>query len=76
MSFCNQCLHWDDDRIDESGLAPCLGMSPKPYQAKVWVTGDFTCPLFKPRQAVATCATVANVSDASLLPDVPVRSGT
>ena len=76
MNHCNQCLHWDEEEIDSEGLAPCLGMSPKPGRARVWVTGDFTCSLFRTRQSLPKCATLPPVSDGTSVSDVPVHRRT
>ncbi len=60
MSHCIDCIHWDEDKADEMGIAECNSPSHRLYlmmaARKQWVTkpmvpGDHGCEFFTPKRA-------------------------
>lgn len=44
---CVNCVHWDEDRADQDGRAPCAITRTAPEAPRpitIWVTGDYSCP--------------------------------
>jgi hypothetical protein len=57
MNHCNQCIHWDEDSMDQEGRARCevpLNI-PEQNNAKVfiYVRGDYSCGHFKAKQVTS-----------------------
>lgn len=43
---CVNCIHWDEDRADEDGRAPCAVPRTAPEVDRlitIYVTGDYSC---------------------------------
>lgn len=56
MSHCVNCIHWDEEAADEDGRAPCAQTRTVPEVPRpitIWVRGDYSCPLFSQRVAIA-----------------------
>ena len=67
MNHCVDCLYWDEEKLEEDGLAPCLKLleNDSPLSAEnhccgcsmehgnytAWVPGDFGCVLFSAKLA-------------------------
>ena len=61
MNHCVDCLHWDEDQADEQGYADCQNQKNSCLVLKgessrfvpLRVSGDDTCRMFTPKQAVS-----------------------
>ncbi len=52
MKTCNQCMHWDEDSMDNDGRARCEVPRTAPEVSKlihIYVRGDYSCAHFQPK---------------------------